>query len=71
MGSPPRIAERAQTLQRRRSPGRRPLRRRLDENRRRLGRPEDIGYVTMFLASERAAMITGQLVSVSGGSFMF
>ena len=38
---------------------------------RRIGRPEDIGYVAMFLASERAAMITGQLVSVSGGSFMF
>jgi NAD(P)-dependent dehydrogenase (short-subunit alcohol dehydrogenase family) len=38
---------------------------------RRIGRPEDIAYIAMFLASERAAMITGQLLSVSGGSFMF
>jgi NAD(P)-dependent dehydrogenase (short-subunit alcohol dehydrogenase family) len=38
---------------------------------RRIGRPEDIAWITMFLASERAAHITGQLVSVSGGSFMF
>ena len=38
---------------------------------RRIGRPEDIAYITLFLASERAAMITGQLLSVSGGSFMF
>jgi len=38
---------------------------------RRIGRPEDIAWITMFLASERSAMITGQLVSVSGGSYMF
>ena len=38
---------------------------------RRIGRPEDIGWITMFLASERAAHITGQLISVSGGSYMF
>jgi NAD(P)-dependent dehydrogenase (short-subunit alcohol dehydrogenase family) len=38
---------------------------------RRIGRPEDIAWIAMFLASERAAHITGQLVSVSGGSFMF
>jgi NAD(P)-dependent dehydrogenase (short-subunit alcohol dehydrogenase family) len=38
---------------------------------RRIGRPEDIAWISMFLASERAAHITGQLVSVSGGSFMF
>jgi NAD(P)-dependent dehydrogenase (short-subunit alcohol dehydrogenase family) len=38
---------------------------------RRIGRPEDVAWIAMFLASERAAHITGQLVSVSGGSFMF
>ncbi|HVH19591.1 MAG TPA: SDR family oxidoreductase [Myxococcota bacterium] len=37
---------------------------------RRLGRPEDIADLVLFLASERAAHITGQLVSVSGGSWM-
>jgi NAD(P)-dependent dehydrogenase (short-subunit alcohol dehydrogenase family) len=38
---------------------------------RRIGRPEDIANVALFLASDRSAMVTGQLVSVSGGSFMF
>jgi NAD(P)-dependent dehydrogenase (short-subunit alcohol dehydrogenase family) len=38
---------------------------------RRIGRPEDIAHVALFLASDRAAMVTGQLVSVSGGSYMF
>ena len=33
-------------------------------------RPEDIADLVLFLASERAAHITGQLVSVSGGSWM-
>ncbi|HEY8120257.1 MAG TPA: SDR family oxidoreductase [Myxococcota bacterium] len=37
---------------------------------RRIGRPEDIANITMFLASERAAHLTGQLVSVSGGAYM-
>jgi NAD(P)-dependent dehydrogenase (short-subunit alcohol dehydrogenase family) len=37
---------------------------------RRIGRPEDIASITMFLASERAAHLTGQLVSVSGGAYM-
>ena len=37
---------------------------------RRIGRPEDIANVTMFLARERAAHLTGQLVSVSGGAYM-
>jgi NAD(P)-dependent dehydrogenase (short-subunit alcohol dehydrogenase family) len=37
---------------------------------RRLGRPEDIADLVLFLASERAAHVTGQLVSVSGGSWM-
>jgi NAD(P)-dependent dehydrogenase (short-subunit alcohol dehydrogenase family) len=36
----------------------------------RIGRPEDIADLSLFLASERAAHITGQLVSVSGGSYM-
>jgi NAD(P)-dependent dehydrogenase (short-subunit alcohol dehydrogenase family) len=38
---------------------------------RRIGRPEDVAWIAIFLASERAAHITGQLVSVSGGSYMF
>jgi NAD(P)-dependent dehydrogenase (short-subunit alcohol dehydrogenase family) len=37
---------------------------------RRIGRPEDIANITLFLASERAAHLTGQLVSVSGGAYM-
>ena len=37
---------------------------------RRIGRPEDVATLTLFLASERAAHITGQLVSVSGGAWM-
>ena len=36
----------------------------------RLGRPEDIAYLAMFLASDRSSYITGQLVSVSGGVYM-
>ncbi len=37
---------------------------------RRIGRPEDIAWLTLFLASDRAAHLTGQLVSVSGGAYM-
>jgi NAD(P)-dependent dehydrogenase (short-subunit alcohol dehydrogenase family) len=37
---------------------------------RRIGRPEDIADITLFLASDRAAHLTGQLVSVSGGAWM-
>ena len=37
---------------------------------RRIGRPEDIADVALFLASDRAVHITGQLVSVSGGAYM-
>ena len=37
---------------------------------RRIGRPEDIAWLALFLASERAAHLTGQLVSVSGGAYM-
>jgi NAD(P)-dependent dehydrogenase (short-subunit alcohol dehydrogenase family) len=36
----------------------------------RLGRPEDIAWLTLFLASERSSYITGQLISVSGGAYM-
>ncbi|MDB6061717.1 MAG: short-chain dehydrogenase [Verrucomicrobiaceae bacterium] len=36
----------------------------------RLGRPEDVANLTMFLASERSSYITGQLISVSGGAYM-
>ncbi len=37
---------------------------------RRIGRPEDIAWLALFLASDRAAHLTGQLVSVSGGAYM-
>ncbi len=37
---------------------------------RRIGRPEDVADITLFLASERAQHITGQLLSVSGGAYM-
>ena len=41
-----------------------------DQPIRRIGRPEDVADLTLFLASDRAAHITGQLVSVSGGAWM-
>jgi NAD(P)-dependent dehydrogenase (short-subunit alcohol dehydrogenase family) len=37
---------------------------------RRIGRPEDIANLAVFLASDRACHITGQLISVSGGAYM-
>jgi 2-hydroxycyclohexanecarboxyl-CoA dehydrogenase len=37
---------------------------------RRLGKPEDISGAVAFLASEEAAFITGQTLSVSGGLTM-
>jgi NAD(P)-dependent dehydrogenase (short-subunit alcohol dehydrogenase family) len=37
---------------------------------RRLGRPEDIAYLALFLASDLSSYITGQLISVSGGVYM-
>lgn len=37
---------------------------------RRIGRPEDIADASLFLASERAKHLTGQLISVSGGAYM-
>lgn len=36
----------------------------------RLGRPEDIASLAMFLASDVSSYITGQLISVSGGAYM-
>ena len=36
----------------------------------RLGRPEDIAYAALFLASDVSSYITGQLISVSGGAYM-
>jgi len=36
----------------------------------RLGRPEDIANLAMFLASDVSGYITGQLISVSGGVYM-
>ena len=36
----------------------------------RLGRPEDVAYLAMFLASDRSSYITGQLISVRGGAYM-
>jgi 3-oxoacyl-[acyl-carrier protein] reductase len=33
----------------------------------RLGRPEDIVYGVLFLASEYASWITGQVISIDGG----
>jgi 3-oxoacyl-[acyl-carrier protein] reductase len=35
-----------------------------------LGRPEDVGGLVSFLASERARYITGQVIRVDGGMFM-
>jgi NAD(P)-dependent dehydrogenase (short-subunit alcohol dehydrogenase family) len=36
----------------------------------RLGRPEDVAYLALFLASDRSSHITGQLVTVGGGMYM-
>jgi NAD(P)-dependent dehydrogenase (short-subunit alcohol dehydrogenase family) len=36
----------------------------------RVGRPEDIAYLALFLASSRSSYLTGQLLSVSGGGHM-
>ena len=36
----------------------------------RMGRPEDIGNVAAFLASDRSAFMTGQVVHANGGLFM-
>ena len=36
----------------------------------RVGQPEDLAYLVAFLASEKAAYITGQVIHVSGGMYM-
>ncbi len=36
----------------------------------RLGRPEDVAEAVAFLASDRAAYITGQVIHVNGGMYM-
>ncbi len=35
-----------------------------------LGRPEDIGYAAAFLASDEAAYVTGQTITVDGGQVL-
>ena len=35
---------------------------------RRIGEPEEIGELVSFLLSDRASFITGQIISVDGGS---
>jgi NAD(P)-dependent dehydrogenase (short-subunit alcohol dehydrogenase family) len=37
---------------------------------RKLGRPEDVANLALFLASDVAGHLTGQLISVSGGAYM-
>ena len=37
---------------------------------RRIGRPEDMADIVLFLASDRARHLTGQQISVSGGAYM-
>ncbi|TML13318.1 MAG: SDR family oxidoreductase [Actinobacteria bacterium] len=37
---------------------------------RRLGRPEDVAYLALYLASDVSSYVTGQLISVSGGAYM-
>ena len=37
---------------------------------RRLGKPEDIAHAVVYLASEEAGFVTGQVLSPNGGSYM-
>lgn len=36
---------------------------------RRVGKPEDVAHLVAFLASEKAAYITGQIIGIDGGGF--
>jgi 3-oxoacyl-[acyl-carrier protein] reductase len=36
----------------------------------RLGRPEDVAEAVLFLASDKAAFITGEILDVNGGFIM-
>jgi len=37
----------------------------------RLGRPEDVARVVLFLVADEADFITGSTVSVNGGQYMY
>jgi NAD(P)-dependent dehydrogenase (short-subunit alcohol dehydrogenase family) len=37
----------------------------------RLGRPKDVAYLALFLASDVSSYVTGQMISVSGGAWMY
>ena len=37
----------------------------------RLGRPDDVGKLVLFLASDEASYITGQTISIDGGLLMY
>jgi Dehydrogenases with different specificities (related to short-chain alcohol dehydrogenases) len=36
----------------------------------RIGEPDDIGFAALFLASDKAAYMTGQVLTVDGGALI-